>query len=107
MKLRTFKALVDEKGMDDIGASGLTFEVDQLVKGKIYTQADERNYCEVNYVRKPFFVDDNGCSRDIADNIKKGIIEEVFISDCKHSIDSLERNGDEGYCHTCKVVKNI
>jgi hypothetical protein len=30
--------------IDDYGFSGMTFEVDQLIKGKIYTQADQRFY---------------------------------------------------------------
>jgi len=79
MKLRKFKSLINKKGLDDFGASGITFEVDQLVKGKIYTQADETNYCEVSYKREPFFVDDNGCSRDIKHCIKNNIVEELFI----------------------------
>ena len=78
MKLRKFKALVSEKGLDDFGASGITFEVDQLVKGKIYTQADQRFYDERGRNSKPFFVDDNGCSRDIERSIKEGIVIEVF-----------------------------
>lgn len=79
MKLRKFRALINEKGLDDGGVASFTFEVDNLVKGRIYTQADERQYCKVDYVRKPFFVDDNGCSRDIEKSIKKGIIEEVYF----------------------------
>lgn len=78
MELRKFKALVNEKGLDDFGASGLTFEVDQLVKDKIYTQADQRFYDERGRNSKPFFVDDNGCSRDIDRSIKEGIVIEVL-----------------------------
>lgn len=77
MKLRKFKALVSEKGKDDFGASGIVFEVDQLIKGNIYEQADERNYCEVSYKRQPFFVDDNGCSRDIEEMLKSNKIIEL------------------------------
>lgn len=77
MKLRKFKALVNEKGLDDIGMSGLTFEVDQLVKGKIYTQADQRFYDEHGRKSKPFFIDDNGCSRDIECMIKNGKVKEI------------------------------
>lgn len=79
MKLRKFRALVDEKGLDDLGESGIVFKVDQLIKGKVYTQADERNYEKVSYKRKPFFVDDNGCSRNIEFCLKEGIIEEIEI----------------------------
>lgn len=46
--LRRLRALVNEKGLDDFGASGLTFEVDQLVAGSVYTQADERFYDKVD-----------------------------------------------------------
>lgn len=77
MILRKFKALVSEKGLDDFGASGMTFEVDQLVKGKIYTQADQRFYDERGRNSAPFFVDDNGCSRDIASMLKSGKIVEI------------------------------
>lgn len=78
MKLRKFKALVNEKGLDDFGASGMTFEVDQLIKDKIYVQADQRFYDEIGRNSKPFFVDGNGCSRDIDRSIKEGIVIEVF-----------------------------
>ena len=77
IKLRKFRALINEKGLDDGGVASFTFEVDQLIKGKIYTQADQRNYDEHGRNSKPFFVDDNGCSRDIERSIKQGIIEEV------------------------------
>jgi hypothetical protein len=76
--MRKFKALKGEKGMDDFGASGMTFEVDQLVEGKIYKQQDTEYWDDRAKRSAPFFVDDNGCSRDIADCIKKGIIVEVF-----------------------------
>lgn len=76
-KLRKFISLVNETGVDDFGASGLTFRVDQLVKGKVYTQADQSNYDEHGRNSAPFFVDDNGCSRDIADCIKQKIIKEI------------------------------
>jgi len=79
MKLRKFKSLVNEKGRDDIGMSGMTFEVDQLVKGRIYTQADESKYCEVSYKREPFFVDDNGCSRNIKDMLRENKIIELDL----------------------------
>tara|TARA_R110000772_G_scaffold2410_4_gene8500 strand:- start:8740 stop:9006 length:267 start_codon:yes stop_codon:yes gene_type:complete len=77
MKLRKFKCLVDEKGMDDIGMSGMTFEVDQLIKDKIYTQADQRNYDKRGRDSAPFFVDDNGCSRNIKEMLRENKIEEV------------------------------
>ncbi len=78
MKLRKFKALVSEKGKDDFGFSCITFEVDQLVEGRVYEQADQSKYDEMGKKSKPFFVDDNGCSRDIGLCIKKGIIIEVI-----------------------------
>lgn len=78
MKLRKFRALVNEKGLDDFGFSGHTFKVDQLIKDKIYTQADQSNYDEHGRNSPPFFVDDNGCSRDISSMLKSGKIEEVF-----------------------------
>jgi hypothetical protein len=78
MKLRKFKAVVNEKGLCDFGASGRTLEANHLIEGKIYKQADQRFYDETGRNSKPFFVDDNGCSRDIEQLIKKGIIEEIF-----------------------------
>lgn len=78
MKLRKFKSLVNETGLDDLGASRITFEVDQLIKDKIYIQADQSNYDERGRNMSPFFVDDNGCSRDIAKSIKDNIVIEVF-----------------------------
>lgn len=78
MKLRKFKALINETGLDDFGASGMVFEVDQLIKDKVYTQADQRFYDEHGRNKKPFFVDDNGCSRDIENALKEGIVIEVF-----------------------------
>lgn len=77
IKLRKFRALINEKGLDDGGGASFTFEVDQLIKDKIYTQEDQRNYDERGRNSKPFFVDDNGCSRDIELSIKQGIVEEV------------------------------
>lgn len=78
MELRKFRALVNEKGLDDFGFSGITFEVDQLQKDKIYTQADQRFYDEHGRNSKPFFVDDNGCSIDIENALKNRIVEEIF-----------------------------
>jgi len=76
--MRKFKALKSEKGRDDFGASGITFEVDQLIEGKIYTQQDTTYWDERAKRSAPFFVDDNGCSRDIDYCLKKGIITEIF-----------------------------
>ena len=78
MKLRKFKSLISKKGLDDFGASGLTFEVDQLVKDKIYIEADRSVYDESGRNSAPFFVDDNGCSVDIAKALKENIVIEVF-----------------------------
>ena len=78
MKLRKFKALVGETGLDDLGLSGDTFEVDQLVIGDIYTQADQTYYDENGRNSAPFFVDDNGCSRDIKQMLREGKVIEVF-----------------------------
>jgi hypothetical protein len=39
--------------------------------------------------------------------LKKLFISGVVVSDCECSISSLERNGDQGYCHSCKVLRNI
>lgn len=78
MKLRKFRAKVNEKGLDDGGVASFTFKVDQLIKGKIYTQADQRFYDENGKNSKPFFVDDNGCSRDIDFMLKTDKVEEVF-----------------------------
>lgn len=78
MKLRKFRALVNQTGLDDLGMSGIVFRTETLIKWKIYHQADERKYCEVDYVRKPFFVDDIGCSRDIEKALKDKEIEEIF-----------------------------
>lgn len=78
VKLRKFRALVNEKGLDDGGVASFTFEVDQLIKGDIYIQADQRYYDEHGRKSKPFFVDDNGCSRDIEHMIQTGKVEEIF-----------------------------
>jgi len=78
MKLRKFKALVGETGLDDFGLSGETFVVDQLVVGDIYEQADQRYYDENGRHSAPFFVDDNGCSRDIKQMLREGKVIEVF-----------------------------
>lgn len=76
--MRKFRALISEKGLDDFGASGITFEVDQLIEGKIYKQQDTTYWDEHAKRSAPFFVDDNGCSRNIEKCIKNGIIIEVF-----------------------------
>jgi hypothetical protein len=49
-----------------------------LIKGKVYTQADLQNYERVSK-RTPasFFVDDNGCSRDIEELLKEKKIVEI------------------------------
>lgn len=78
MKLRKFRALINETGLDDLGFSGKVFKVDQLIRDKIYTQADQRNYDEHGRRSKSFFVDDNGCSRNIDEMLESGKIEEVF-----------------------------
>lgn len=77
-KLRKFKSLINEKGRDDFGASGMTFEVDELIKDKIYIQADQSRYDAHGRNSAPFFVDDNGCSRNIQHMLDKGYIEEIF-----------------------------
>lgn len=78
MEMRKFKALISEKGRDDYGVASGTFEVYQLVKDKVYIQADERFYDKALYKRKPFFVDDNGCSRNISTLLKECKIVEIF-----------------------------
>lgn len=78
MALRNFKALVSEKGRDDFGASGMTFEVDQLIKDKIYTQIDTTYWDAHAKASPPFIVDDNGCSRNIKDMISSGKLQEIF-----------------------------
>ncbi len=75
--LRKFMALVNKKGLDDGGVASFTFPVDQLIKGKIYIQADQSNYDEAGRNSEPFFVDDNGCSRNIKREIKLGTIKEI------------------------------
>jgi 5'-nucleotidase len=77
-RLRQLKSLINEKGRDDFGASGMTFEVDQLIKDKVYEEADRSKYDAHGRNKKPFFVDDNGCSRDIQFMLDKGYIEEIF-----------------------------
>lgn len=78
IKLRKFKSLVNERGLDDFGASGMTFMTDELIKDKIYTQANQQYYSGIGRTCKPFFVDDNGCSRNIDDMIKQQKIIEIF-----------------------------
>lgn len=77
-RLRQFRSLINEKGLDDFGSSGMTFEVDQLIKDKIYEEADRSKYDSHGRNSKPFFVDDNGCSRDIRHMLDKGYVEEIF-----------------------------
>lgn len=77
MELIKVRALVSESGLDDIGASGLTFPVQQLIAGKIYEQADTTYWVESAKNRPPFFVDDNGCSRDIRYMVSSGKVEVV------------------------------
>ena len=52
--MRKYKALINETGLDDFGASGLTFEVKSLIKDKIYKEHP------AGYV-----IDDNGCWNQI------------------------------------------
>ena len=77
MSLRKFRALVNEKGLEDYPDFSGVYLVDKLIKGKIYTQADETRYCEVPYKREPFFVDDNGCSRNIKYMLDTKKVEEI------------------------------
>jgi hypothetical protein len=77
MKLRKIKALINEEGLDDFGYSGHTFTVDQLIKDKIYTQADT-TYYEERVRNHVFFIDDNGCARDIEEMIKNKKVVEIF-----------------------------
>lgn len=77
MELIKVRALVNESGLDDFGASGLTFTVHQLIAGKIYTQTDTKYWDERAKKSAPFFVDDNGCSRNITSMISSGKVELV------------------------------
>lgn len=52
--MRKYKALVNETGLDDFGASGITFEVKSIIKDKIYEEGP------IGYV-----IDDNGCWNQI------------------------------------------
>lgn len=49
--MKTYICLVDEWGLEDFGASGMTFEVQSLYKGKEYEMNEDG-----------YIVDDNGCS---------------------------------------------
>ena len=75
-KLRKFVALVNETGLDDFFAAGLTFRVDQLIEGNIYEEADQDYY---DHKSAPFFVDDNGCARNIANMLSEGKIGEMKL----------------------------
>lgn len=55
---RKFEALIDEHGYEDLGASGTTFPVQSLKKGKIYEEEDP-SYIEGN--RLGVIIDDNSC----------------------------------------------
>lgn len=77
-KLRKFRSLINETGLDDVGFSGMTIRVDQLIKGKIYEEADRSKYDAHGRRSAPFFVDDNGCSRDIQHMLDNEYIEEIF-----------------------------
>lgn len=55
---RKFVALKDEFGLDDIGASGLTFTVQSLVKGKVY---EEENPAFISTHESGIVIDDNSC----------------------------------------------
>jgi hypothetical protein len=65
--MRNFRALVTERSKSDFGFSGLTFKSCSLSQGKVYTQISEK-----------YFVDDDGCSRNIHESIKSGIVEEIY-----------------------------
>lgn len=79
---RKFESLVDEIGLDDLGTSGITFRVDALIKGKIYTE-----HCKwvdawdgkggMKQVPSGYVIDDNGCWNEIgSDNFNK-IFKEI------------------------------
>jgi hypothetical protein len=65
-QLRKFKSLVNEKGYDYTGSCGTTITIYKLVKDYIY----ESN--------QPFFVDDDGCPRDIKDMLKSKKVIEIY-----------------------------
>lgn len=75
MELIQVIALVNETGLDDIGSSGLTFPVHQLIAGRIYIQQDCTYWDDRAKQSAPFFVDDNGCSRDISYMVRSGNVE--------------------------------
>lgn len=56
--MRKFEALIDEFGLDDIGMSGETFQVQSLMKGKIYK---EQNPTSIDGHREGVIIDDNSC----------------------------------------------
>lgn len=58
-KPRRFEALVNEFGLDDIGLSGATFEVQSLTKGKVYEESNPKYLCPPN--NYGVVIDDNSC----------------------------------------------
>lgn len=89
-KLRKFRALITEMGYDDIGMSGMVFETEAFIKGKIYTEADRNKYSG-GYSQKPFIVDHTACTRYIDDLLKDGIMEELEET---VSTPKIERNNE-------------
>lgn len=57
-KPRKFIALKDEFSLDDLGFSGITFEVQSLKKDKIYLESNPE-YLSVK--ERGVVIDDNGC----------------------------------------------
>lgn len=75
---RQFEALVDEYGLDDFGASGMTFQVQSLKKGKIYYEEDPRY---ISGHQKGVVIDDNGCWWYYGNNSFKQRFKEVTLQE--------------------------
>lgn len=76
MKTRKFRALVNERGLDDGGVASFTFEVAVLTKGKIYEE--HQQYTNKGYVPSGYVIDDNSCWNDIKAKDFKKRFEEII-----------------------------
>ena len=74
--LRRFVAVVTEKGLDDIGMSGLTVEVDVIIEGKEYVQVDPGDFG--GRLSEPYILDETGCLCSIDRLLGEKVIKELL-----------------------------
>lgn len=80
--MRKFEAIIDEHGLDDIGMSGLTFEVQSLKKGNTYNE--HMTWVEAwdghggkKQAPSGYVIDDNGCWWEIGSASFKQRFKEI------------------------------